>query len=110
MYHFLNSYFVIHESFVIRSITLLCTAKEAFVKQTAFTNILRTEVSSKLFYSVTNVFSPQILSTKPQSCSSFSFAYVRDTQRCQPLNNFRSETSNTTGNVEQIQVQLQDFW
>ena len=25
-------------------ITLLCTAKEAFVKQTAFTNILHTEV------------------------------------------------------------------
>ena len=74
----LNSYFVIHEIFVIRSITLLCTAKEAF-KQTAFTNILRTEVSSKLFYSVTNVFFPQILSTKPQSCSSFLFEYVRDT-------------------------------
>ena len=33
-----------------------------------------------------------------------------ENQRCQPLNNFRSETSNTTGNVEQIQVQLQDFW
>ena len=42
--------------FVIRSITLLCTAKEVFGKQTAFTNILCTEVSSKLFYSVTNVF------------------------------------------------------
>ena len=32
---------------------LLCTAKEALVKQTAFTNILRTEVSSKLFHSLT---------------------------------------------------------
>ena len=44
--------------FVIRSITLLCIAKEAFLKQTAFTNILHTELSSKLFYSVTNVFFP----------------------------------------------------
>ena len=41
---------------VIHSITLLYTAKEAIVKQTAFINILRMEVSSKLFYSVTNVF------------------------------------------------------
>ena len=46
----------IPEIFVIRSITLLCTAKEASVKQTAFTNILLTKLSSKLFYSVTNVF------------------------------------------------------
>ena len=38
------------------SITLLCTAKEALVKQTAFNNILRTEVSSKLFYSLIIVF------------------------------------------------------
>ena len=30
------------------SIALLCTAKEAFIKQTAFNNIC-TEVSSKLF-------------------------------------------------------------
>ena len=37
------------------------------------------EVSSKLFYSLTIVFFPQILSIKPQSCSSFSFAYIRDT-------------------------------
>ena len=37
---------------------LLCTAKEAFVKQTAFTNILRTKVSSKLYYSLTIVFFP----------------------------------------------------
>ena len=32
--------------------------KEALVKQTAFNNILRTEVSSKLFYSLTIVFFP----------------------------------------------------
>ena len=33
-------------------------------------------------------------------------------QRCQPLNNFsfRNETSDTTSNVDQTQVQLQDFW
>ena len=37
---------------------LLCTAKEMFVKQTTFKNILRTEVSSKLFYSLTIVFFP----------------------------------------------------
>ena len=35
---------------------LLCTAREAFVKQTAFNNISHTEVSSKLFYSLTRVF------------------------------------------------------
>ena len=52
------SYFVIHEIFVVRSITLLCTVKEVLVKQTALTNILRTEVSSKLFYSLTIVFFP----------------------------------------------------
>ena len=48
------------------------TAKEAFVKQTAFTNKSRTEV----FLVWLTCFFPQILSTKPQSCSSFSFAYV----------------------------------
>ena len=37
---------------------LLCTAKEALVKQTTFNNILHTEVSSKLFYSLTVVFFP----------------------------------------------------
>ena len=55
------------------SITLLYIAKEALVKQTAFKNILRTEVSSKLFYIC--CFFPQILSTKPQSYSSFLFMY-----------------------------------
>ena len=37
-------------------IMLLCTAKETLVKQTAFNNTLCTEVSSKLFYSLTIVF------------------------------------------------------
>ena len=37
-------------------ITLLCAAKEVLVKQTAFNNILYTEVSSKLFYSFDNRF------------------------------------------------------
>ena len=37
---------------------LLCIAKEELVKQTAFNNIIRTEVSSKLFYSLTIVFFP----------------------------------------------------
>ena len=32
-----------------------------------------------------------------------------DTQH-QPLNNFRSETSNTTSHVDQTPVQFQDFW
>ena len=40
---------------------LLCIAKEVLVKQTTFNNTLRTEVSSKLFYSLTIVFFPQIL-------------------------------------------------
>ena len=52
---------------------LLCTAKEAFVKQTAFTNIVRTKLSSKLFYSVTNVFFPQIL----DKASKLLFIFVR---------------------------------
>ena len=33
-------------------ITLLCIAKEMHFEQTAFNNLLRTEVSSQLFYSV----------------------------------------------------------
>ena len=37
---------------------LLCTAKDVLVKQTAFNNMLRTKVSSKLFYSLTIVFYP----------------------------------------------------
>ena len=37
---------------------LLCTVKEALVKQTAFNNILHPQVSSKLFYSLTIVFFP----------------------------------------------------
>ena len=57
----------------------LCSAKEVLLKQTTSNNILHTEVSSKLFYSLTIVFFPQILSTKPQSCSSFLFAYLGDT-------------------------------
>ena len=40
--------------------------------------MLCTEVSSKLFYSLTIMFFSPILSTKPQSCSSFSFTFVRD--------------------------------
>ena len=55
---------------------LLCTAKESLVKQTAFNNILCTEVSSKLFYSLTIMFFLQILLTKPQSYSSILFAYL----------------------------------
>ena len=37
---------------------LLCTAKEALLKQSAFNSILRTEVSSTLFYSFYIVFFP----------------------------------------------------
>ena len=35
---------------------MLCAAKEALVKQTAFINTLLTEVSSKTFYSLTIMF------------------------------------------------------
>ena len=37
---------------------LLCTAKEVLSKQTVFNNILCTEVSSKLFYSLTVMIFP----------------------------------------------------
>ena len=50
---------------------LLCTAKEAFVKQTTFTNILRTKLSSK---SVTNVFSP---TNSLDKASKLLFIFVR---------------------------------
>ena len=53
---------------------LLCTAKEAFVKQTAFTNILRTKLPSKLFYSVTNVFFP---TNSLDKASQLLFIFVR---------------------------------
>ena len=53
---------------------LLCTAKEAHVKQTAFNNILRTEVSSKLFYSLTTVFFPKSSLNK---ASKLLFIFVR---------------------------------
>ena len=53
---------------------LLCTAKEAFVKQTTFTNILRTKLSSKLFYSVTNVFFP---TNSLYKASKLLFIFVR---------------------------------
>ena len=53
---------------------LLCTTKEAFVKQTAFTNILCTEISSKLFYSVTNVF---FLTNPLNKASKLLFSFVR---------------------------------
>ena len=53
---------------------MLCTAKEAFVKQIAFTNILCTEVSSKLFYSVTNMFFP---TNSLDKASKLLFIFVR---------------------------------
>ena len=68
------SYFIIHEISIIRSITLLCTAKEVLVKQIAFTNILRTEVSSKLFYSLTIVFFP---TNSLDKASKLLFIFVR---------------------------------
>ena len=56
------------------SITLLCAAKKALVKQTAFINTLCTEVSSKLFYSLTIVlFSTNYL----DKASKLLFIFVR---------------------------------
>ena len=57
---------------------LLCTAKEALVKQTTFNNILRTEVSSKLFYSLTTVFFPTNSLDKASELLFISLAYVGD--------------------------------
>ena len=68
--------FIIGELFCNSLITLLCIAKEAHFEQTAFNNLLRTEESSQLFYGLSIVFFPQILSTKPQGYPSFSYVYV----------------------------------
>ena len=53
---------------------LLCTAKEVLVKQTTFTNILHTEVYSKLFYSLTIVF---FLTNSLDKASKLLFIFVR---------------------------------
>ena len=53
---------------------LLCIAKEALVKQTAFTSILRTELSSKLFYGLTIVFFP---TNSLDKASKLLFIYIR---------------------------------
>ena len=53
---------------------LLCTAKEALVKQTAFTNILCTEVSSNLFYSLNIVFFP---TNSLDKASKLLFIFIR---------------------------------
>ena len=47
--------FVIGELFHNSLITLLCIAKEAHFEQAAFNNLLCTEVSSQLFYSLSIV-------------------------------------------------------
>ena len=68
--------FVVGEVFCNSLITLLCIAKETHFEQTTFNNLSHTEVSSQLFYSLSIVFFSQILSTKPQGYTSFSFPYV----------------------------------
>ena len=50
--------FVIGELFCNSLITLLCIVKEEPFEQTAFNNLLCTEVSSQLFYSSFIMFSP----------------------------------------------------
>ena len=80
---------IIHNQFIVilvfcnsqtfrnSSITLLCTAKELLVKQTAFINTLRTEVSSKLFYSLTIVFFSTNSHNKASKLLSILFALCR---------------------------------
>ena len=66
--------FVIGELFCNYLITLLCISKKVHFKQTTLNNLLYTEVSSQLFYSLSIVFFP--VSTKFQGYPSFLFAYV----------------------------------
>ena len=75
---------------------LLCTAKEAFVKQTTFTNILRTEVSSKLFYSVTNVFFP---TNSLDKASKLLFIFLRV---CKGYASFQLEVIAIPGSVQRL--------
>ena len=56
------------------SIMLLCAAKEALIKQTAFINTLRTVLSSKLFYSLTIMFFP---TNSLDKASKLFFIFVR---------------------------------
>ena len=53
---------------------LLCTAKEALVKQIAFSHILHTEVFSKPFYSLTIVFFP---TNSLDKASKLLFIFIR---------------------------------
>ena len=62
---------------------LLGTAKEAIVKQTAFTNILRIEVSSKLFYSLTIVF---FSTNSLDKASKLLFIFIRVCKGYAPFN------------------------
>ena len=65
-------YFVIHEIFVIHINTLLCIAKEAFLN---INNILCSELSSNLFYTLTIVyFRTKCLDKAP----ALLFMFVRD--------------------------------
>ena len=61
------------------SITLLCTAKESIVKQTALNNVLHREYLSQLFYSSSIMLFLHIPLTNLKAIIHFSFVYIGDT-------------------------------